>query len=83
VVAWARDAFIGQLAAATRPFLDLSDDCAGDVLDFLELAMPHTDLVHIAAKCSSPEAQNWVLAIVVAAAVVRIVIHLRGFTCLH
>jgi len=43
VVAWARDAFILQLASSTEPFAVLPDDCAGDVLEYLEMTITRTE----------------------------------------
>jgi hypothetical protein len=64
---WARDVIIAQLAA-TVPFLEeLSDDCAGDVLEFLMLTVTRSELPHLSAIHSSPEAHAWVRAVVVAA----------------
>ena len=67
VVAWARDAFIAQVAATTQPFVELPDDCAGDILDFIEMAMARTDALHIVINCSSSEAHAWVRDVVTAA----------------
>ena len=72
IFVWARDAFIVQLAANTEQFAALSDDCAGDVLEFIELGMPRSEALHIATYCSSPEAHSWVRAVAAKAVVVRI-----------
>jgi hypothetical protein len=66
VVAWARDALVAQLAANTPPFADLSDDSAGDVLEFLDTSMARAELLRIVAHCSSPKALAWVRAVTVA-----------------
>ena len=68
--AWARNAYVIQLAATTQPCEDLPDDCIGDVLDFFELAMPRVEVQHIVSHCSSSEACNWVRAVVNAAVAV-------------
>jgi len=71
VFKWARNAFVAQLAAMTQPFVDLPDDCAGDVLDYLEMAMTREESLCIAEHCSSPEANAWVHAANEAAMAVR------------
>lgn len=71
VFKWARNAFVAQLAALTLPFVDLPGDCAGDVLEYLEMAMSRAESMHIVAHCSSPEAHAWVHAANVAAMAVR------------
>ena len=68
VVAWALDVFVAQLAATTQPFERLAVDCAGDVLDFFGMTRNESDLN--AKHCSSPEAQDWVRAVIAAAVVV-------------
>jgi len=70
VFTWARDAFTVQLATTTDPFVDLLDDCAGDVLEYLETTMSHTEFLHNLTHCISPEANVWVRAIVAAAVAV-------------
>lgn len=67
VIAWARAAFMIQLAATTQPFEKLPEDCAGDVLEFLETAVTCTEASHIVRHCSSPEASAWVRAVLAAA----------------
>jgi len=67
VFAWARNAFIAQLAAATLPFVALPDDCAGDVLEFLELTNARAEALHITGQCSSSEAHAWVRSVVLSA----------------
>ena len=69
VVAWAQDVFIAQLAATVQLFEELSDDCAGDVLEFFGMTRNESDL--IAKHCSSHEAQGWVRAVIAAAVVVN------------
>jgi len=68
VYAWARDAFIAQLAGTTQPFEDLPDDCAGDVLEHFEMFMTRSESLYITMHCSSPEACAWVREVVEAAA---------------
>jgi hypothetical protein len=71
VVAWARDAFIVQLAVNTPLFSDLPDDCGGDVLEYLDLVMiRHVSRMHMTLT-SSPEAAAWVNSILCAAIAVR------------
>ena len=69
---WARSAFVVQQAAAISLFANLPDDCACDVLDFLQVPMPRSESLHVATCCASPEAQAWMRAVVVAAVLVRI-----------
>jgi len=68
VVAWARDVFIAQHAGSIQPFERLPDDCAGDVLEFF--GMTHNESELMAKHCSSPEAQDWVRAVIAAAVAV-------------
>jgi len=72
VFTWAYAAYITQLATTTRPFLELPDDCAGDVLDYFVVEMARSDSFCIATHCSSPEAHAWVAAVVTAAVAVRV-----------
>lgn len=67
VFKWARDAFIAQLAANIQPFADLPDDCAGDVLECLEMSITRRESLLIATHCSSPQAIAWVRAVVAVA----------------
>lgn len=67
-VSWARGAFIVHLAATIQPFEGLSDDCAGDVLEFFEVT--HNEFERIITHCSSHEARAWVDAVIAAAVVV-------------
>ena len=68
VVAWALHVVIAQLAVTTQPFERLAVDCAGDVLEFFGMTRNESDLM--AKHCSSPEAQDWVRAVIAAAVVV-------------
>jgi len=70
-VAWALHVFIAQLAATVQLFEELPDDCAGDVLEFFGMTRDESDL--IAKHCSSPEAQDWVRAVIAAAVAVGVV----------
>jgi hypothetical protein len=72
VFKWARNAFVAQLATTIQPLNDLPDDCAGDVLGCLEMAMTYEEPLCIARHYMSPEAQFWVRAVVTAAIAVRI-----------
>lgn len=72
VLKWARDAFIVQLAAITQPFADLPDDCAGDILEFFQIAMTRRESEYVATHCSSPKARIWVRSIVVASIAMRV-----------
>ena len=75
VFAWARDAFIAQLAAtSSQPLRNIPDDCAGDIFDFLEMTMARQEVLHISKHCSSPEARAWVLAVLTAAVTVSIAV---------
>ena len=68
MVAWALHVFIVRLAATVELYRELSDDCAGDVLEFF--GMTHLESELIATHCSSPEARAWVHAVIAAAVVV-------------
>lgn len=68
--AWAKNAFVAQLAANTQAFAELPDDCAGDVLECFEMTMTRKDALHIATHCSSPEAHAWLRETVAAAVAV-------------
>lgn len=70
LITWARNIFIVQIATATQPFTDLPDDCAGDVLDYLEMSMTRMESLRIATLSFAPEAHAWVRALLVAEAVV-------------
>jgi hypothetical protein len=72
IFAWAKDAFVVHVAATTEPFTDLPDDCAGDVLDYLDLKMCRMASLLIATKLSSPDARAWVRAVTAAAVAVSI-----------
>ena len=63
VFKWARNTLVAQLAATVRPFLDLSDDSAGDVLEYFDIAMPRDDSLLIATHCSSPKAIRQLLGV--------------------
>lgn len=71
VVAWARNAFTAQQVAINELILDLSDDCAGDVLEFLVMDMTRKESSDVLTHCSSPEACAWIRAVVVGAVAVR------------
>ena len=77
MVAWALHVFIAQLAATVQLFEELPDDCAGDVLEFF--GMTHNESELIAKHCSSPEAQDWVRAVIAAAAAAVVVGAVRCF----
>jgi hypothetical protein len=70
VFKWARGAAVIHIAANTEPFLSLADDCAGDVLEYLEIAMTRADSLHITEHCSSLKAQAWVQEVMKAAVAV-------------
>jgi len=67
VVAWARDAYTVHSASTSELFADLPDDCAGDVVEFLDISVTRTEAQHILVQCSSSEARVWVDAVVAAA----------------
>jgi len=73
VFSWARNVYTAQQAAMDKLFAEIPDDCAGDVLEYLEMSMPRTESFEVAAHGSSPEARAWVRAIVASAVVVRFV----------
>jgi len=68
----AREALTVHLAAATPPYAELPDDCAGDVLEFLGTHLARTELLDVVTHCASSGAQAWVWAVVSAANAVRI-----------
>jgi len=70
LIIWARNVFIVKIATATEPFTDLPDDCAGDVLEYLQMSMTRMEASRIATLSLSPEAHSWVRAVLVAEAVV-------------
>jgi len=74
VVAWARGVIIAQGAATAQPFSELPDDCAGDILEFLETAMPRAESLQFTTQRLSPEAQAWVHTVLVAAVVVSVLV---------
>jgi len=90
VFKWARNAHVVQLAAMTPSFSDLPDDCAGDVLEHLEMAMPRAESLKVATCCISPEARAWMRTVIAAAIAVsrpvfhklfRCYLHLASFSC--
>jgi len=66
-----------QVADFTDPFKDLPDDCAGDVLEYLDMAITRSKWIHIAMHCSSQKAQIWVRAVLAAAFAERATVQLR------
>jgi hypothetical protein len=87
LVVWARNAFVVQLATTIEPFSDLPDDCAGDVLEFLQMEMLREKSLHIATQCSSPEAHAWVraalAAYIVVSTLLRALLYFRSNTSKH
>jgi len=73
VFGWAQDALVVQVAAATEPFMDLPDDCTGDILEYFDLKLCRVDSQLIATKLSSPDARAWVRAVLIASVAVSIV----------
>jgi hypothetical protein len=71
VFKWAGYAFIAQIAATTQPFAELSDDCAGDILEFFDMTMTRVEMLHVTMHCASPRACAWVHEILTAAITVR------------
>jgi len=68
---WAQDAFAVHVAAFTRPFMDLPDDCAGDDLVFIELKLTTRErLLGVLEHCSSQSAKTWVREVTAAAVAV-------------
>ena len=67
VCQWARNAAIVQLAAYTKPFVELPDDCAGVVLEYLEMEMARAKTLHVSTHCTSPAACVWVHTVTTAA----------------
>ena len=78
VFEWARDAHIAQLAATYQTFADLPDDCAGDVLEFLSIAMTRRESAYIVTHCSSSKARAWVRSIVVSSIGIRVNVKLMS-----
>jgi len=72
VISWARNVYTVQQATTNQLFAEISDDCSGDVLEYLEMSMPRIESLKVAAHGSSPETRAWVRAIVASAVVVRI-----------
>jgi len=64
---WARSAFIIHAATVTEPFIDLPDDCAGDVLDYTSMSMSRLDALCVLTHFSSPEAHDWVRRVLLTA----------------
>ena len=60
IFGWAQNAFTNQLAAYTQPFLELPEDCAGDVLEYLDTNMTREDSLYYATECATPAAHAWV-----------------------
>jgi len=74
LISWARSVYLVHQATMSPSFAELPDDIAGDVFEFLESPMSRTELMHITTHCSSPEARNWVHALIEVAVVVRFVV---------
>jgi len=72
VFIWAHDAFIVQLAASTSPFMDLPDDCAGDILKFFPMIMRPRQTLYITTHSASKKARVWLREVVQAAVAVSI-----------
>lgn len=79
VFAWACNVFIAHQVTIAQPFMDLPDDCAGDILEFLEISMTHMEMLAVNVQCFSPEAHAWVHAVVYAGIAVRILAHFYFF----
>jgi len=60
IFGWAQNAFTNQLAAYTQPVLELLEDCAGDVLEYLDTTMTREDSLYYATECATPAAHAWV-----------------------
>jgi len=74
--AWIRDVSIAITAASTEPFMHLSDDCQGDVLNFLEPTMTHEETLHISEHWSpNPDVCAWVRGVMAAAVAVSCIVH--------
>ena len=59
-------------ATTIQPFEELPDDCAGDVLEYQELAMTRKESLQVAALSPSPEANLWARAVIEAAIAVSL-----------
>lgn len=77
VFEWARNVAMVKFATTTDLLVDLSNDCIGDVLEFLIPGMPRKEYMDIFTLPSLPEAYAWVHAIVAAAYVVSLEIIMR------
>jgi hypothetical protein len=65
IIAWARDSFIIQIATTIPPFVELPDDCAGDILEYFDSQVTHGQVLHNAMHSFSFEAHAWVRAVVI------------------
>lgn len=63
IFSWARDIYTVQIAAVTQPFVELPDDCAGDILEYFDLSMTRLELLNISANGSSSEAVRYINSI--------------------
>jgi len=78
IIAWARDTFTAQQAATVETFLELPDDCGGDVLEFLDTKMTRKELLHAATQVMSQEAIAWVRAVIDAAVAAVVAVRLNS-----
>jgi hypothetical protein len=62
-----------QFAASSQPFATLPDDCAGDILEFLDMTMPRMEMLYIVTHCASPDAYTWVRKLIAAAVVESVI----------
>lgn len=83
---WAEDARLLLLAATSKPFVDLPDDCAGDILEYLNFQTnrynlhsnkcdkyrKRRDMLWFVEHCSSPQAHAWARMIFAASKAVRV-----------
>ena len=71
IFAWARDTCITQLAPSNQPFDKLPEDCAGDVLEYLDTTMTRQEMLNASSHCPSPEAHAWLHEVFATAIAVR------------
>jgi hypothetical protein len=70
VFLWAQDVALSQLAATNPAFAELPDDCAGDILEYLENTLSREEMLHITNHPLSSEAHHWVKSVIATAVVV-------------
>jgi len=72
VLAWAQEAFIVLLAMTIKPFSELPDDCAGDIMEFFGSALSRRAIHHFATPSLSSEAHAWVRTVLTSSITVSV-----------